>query len=116
MSYQHVMRASHHASAPDPASTAVLTTVAAQGTMRCMSDRKYRQRGYQDEPRQPAPRREKVAPEPKAPGRPLQSESGPKTPNLMGAHEVFRCARCGNRLATPVDSDTRCSRCGVDVH
>ena len=60
-----------------------------------MSDRKYRQRGYQDEPRQPAKRHEKPAPEQKAPGRPLQSESGPKTPNLMGAHEVFRCARCG---------------------
>jgi hypothetical protein len=81
-----------------------------------MSDRKYRQRGYQDEPRQPVQRREKPAPEPKAPGRPLQSASGPKTPNLMGAHEVFRCARCGNRLATPVESDSRCNRCGTDVH
>ena len=81
-----------------------------------MSDRKYRQRGYQDEPRAPSPRREKTAPEPKAPGRPLQSESGPKTPNLMSAREVFRCARCGNLLATPVEPDTRCSRCGTAVH
>jgi len=82
-----------------------------------MSDRKYRQRGYQDEPRdrersQPAKR----PPEQKAPGRPLQDAAGPKTPNLMASHEVFRCARCGNRLPVPVEKDARCNRCGVDVH
>jgi len=54
--------------------------------------------------------------EPRAPGRPLQHASGPKTPNLMGSHEVFRCARCGNRLSLPVERDTRCARCGVAVH
>src|SRR5689334_4897310 len=80
-----------------------------------MSDRKYRQRGYQDEPREPR-KSEKKAPEPHAPGRLLQSASGPKTPNLMASHEVFKCARCGNRLATPVEADARCNRCGVAVH
>jgi hypothetical protein len=81
-----------------------------------MSDRKYRQRGYQDEPKSREPRSEKKAPEPRAPGRPLQDAAGPKTPNLMASHEVFRCARCGNRLAVPVELDARCSRCGVDIH
>jgi hypothetical protein len=81
-----------------------------------MSDRKYRQRGYQDEPREREPKREKPAAEPRAPGRPLQSASGPKTPNLMGSHEVFRCARCGNRLGLEVAADSRCSRCGVALH
>ena len=83
-----------------------------------MSDRKYRQRGYQDEPRDREPRRDKAKPaEPsRAPGRPLQDASGPRTPNLMGSHEVFRCARCGNRLSLPVEADARCARCGVDVH
>jgi hypothetical protein len=83
-----------------------------------MSDRKYRQRGYQDDPRDRQPRREGPKPPPaqRAPGRQLQDERGPKTPNLMASHEVFRCARCGNRLGTPVDLDARCSRCGVDVH
>jgi hypothetical protein len=83
-----------------------------------MSDRKYRQRGYQDEPRDRTPR-EKSAPkpiEPHAPGRQLQSEKGPKTPNLMSAHEVFRCSRCGNLLAVPVEADGRCTRCGVALH
>jgi hypothetical protein len=81
-----------------------------------MSDRKYRQRGYQDEPREREPKHEKAPAEPRAPGRPLQHASGPKTPNLMASHEVFRCARCGNRLSLPVESDSRCSRCGVALH
>jgi hypothetical protein len=34
----------------------------------------------------------------------------------MASHEVFRCARCGNRLALPVELDSRCARCGVDLH
>lgn len=83
-----------------------------------MSDRKYRQRGYQDEPRARRPREDKPAapPRERAPGRVLQDERGPKTPNLMAAHEVFRCARCGNRLSTPVGSLDACSKCGVDLH
>ncbi len=83
-----------------------------------MSDRKYRQRGYQDDPRDREPKgdRPKPAPAPRAPGRQLQDERGPKTPNLMASHEVFRCSRCGNRLSTPVERDARCARCGVDLH
>ena len=83
-----------------------------------MSDRKYRQHGYQDDdrPRQQRPQGEKRPLEPRAPGRQLQSADGPKTPNLMGAHEVFKCARCGNRLDASVDALSRCARCGVDVH
>ena len=82
-----------------------------------MSDRKYRQRGYQDEPRQQGPKPAARPPqEPRAPGRQLQDPAGPKTPNLMGSHEVFRCSRCGNRLSVPVAEDARCSTCGVDLH
>jgi hypothetical protein len=83
-----------------------------------MSDRKYRQRGYQDEPRARGPKRDNdsATKEPRAPGRQLQDPSGPRTPNLMASHEVFRCARCGNLLAFPVEAPSRCSRCGVDLH
>ena len=83
-----------------------------------MSDRKYRQRGYQDEPRdrEREQKREKPPAEPRTPGRLLQSASGPKTPNLMASHEVFRCARCGNLLSLPVERDARCNRCGVGIH
>ena len=83
-----------------------------------MSDRKYRQRGYQDEPKTrglkgpAAPR----PPQARAPGRLLQDPAGPKTPNLMAAREVFRCARCGHLLGLTVAADSRCSRCGVDLH
>jgi hypothetical protein len=83
-----------------------------------MSDRKYRQRGYMDDPRD-REQREKPAQkpiEPRAPGRQLQSANGPKTPNLMSSHEVFRCSRCGNLLALPVEADGKCSRCGVALH
>ena len=34
----------------------------------------------------------------------------------MSSHEVFRCSRCGNLLALPVEADGRCTRCGVDLH
>jgi hypothetical protein len=83
-----------------------------------MSDRKYRQRGYQDDdrPKQHEPRKPEKKPELRTPGRLLQSASGPKTPNLMGSHEVFRCARCGNLLALPVEAEGRCGRCAVDLH
>jgi hypothetical protein len=81
-----------------------------------MSERKYRQRGYQDEPRERAQPRKDKPPQERTPGRQLQSASGPKTPNLMASHEVFRCARCGNLLALEVAADGRCSRCGVALH
>src|SRR4029079_16089201 len=83
-----------------------------------MSDRKYRQRGYRDDDRDrqaPGPRPQSP-PAQRAPGRVLQDERGPKTPNLMAAHEVFRCARCGKLLSLPVRALDACSKCGVDVH
>ncbi len=76
-----------------------------------MNDRKYRQRGYQDEPRD----RDAKRPAP-APQGPRERPEGPKTPNLMASQAVFRCTRCGNLLASPVEPDARCSRCGVAVH
>jgi hypothetical protein len=84
-----------------------------------MSERKYRQRGYQDEPRARGPKGPPAPRPPKpdrAPGRLLQDPAGPKTPNLMAAHEVFRCARCGNRLGLPVEIGACCSKCGVALH
>ena len=83
-----------------------------------MSDRKYRLRGYQDDDRDRKPRgpTAKTPPPERTPGRQLQDASGPKTPNLMASHEVFRCARCGNRLGVPVNVGARCSRCGADIH
>ena len=84
-----------------------------------MSDRKYKQRGYQDEGKARGPKGP-AAPRPpkadRAPGRQLQDAAGPKTPNLMAAREVCRCARCGTLLSLPVADDSRCPKCGVDLH
>jgi hypothetical protein len=75
-----------------------------------MSDRKYRQRGYQDDPRD----RERQAP--KGPSGPRERPEGPRTPNLMASHEVFKCGPCGHPQALTVADDAVCERCGVALH
>jgi ribosomal protein S27E len=81
-----------------------------------MSERKYRQRGYQDEPREP--RREHRPAEKKEYAPRGQPPIAPKTFNMPGFREVVRCARCGNELtvATASGDEARCSRCGADLH
>ncbi len=72
-----------------------------------MSDRKYRQRGYQDSDR---PERDKKA-------RPPKPEIfGPRTPKLPGSHSVSRCGGCGTVLAPDVDPQGKCPRCGFELH
>ena len=83
-----------------------------------MSDRKYRQRGYQDEPseRPKNPRPGRAAPEPGAPaGARRISQDGPKSINMPGYREVVRCSQCGTVVSAAVAPDTRCPRCGVDL-
>lgn len=78
-----------------------------------MSDRKYRQRGYQDDDRP-----QKPAPKPggeRAPGLP-RDRIGPRTYHMPGYKEVIRCARCGTTLGAEIASDSRCTRCGTDLH
>jgi hypothetical protein len=79
-----------------------------------VSDRKYRQNGYQDsrdrgERRGPAPRR---PPEPYDPRIPRD----PRTPNMPGFRQVFRCSRCGTVDAPEVGLASRCAKCGTDLH
>jgi hypothetical protein len=79
-----------------------------------MSDRKYRQRGYQD-----VDRDRKPTERPKGPVGPMprgDRPEGPRTPNLMPTRQVVRCAKCGDEIGSPYGHDTRCSKCGVDVH
>src|SRR5215217_3224956 len=67
-----------------------------------MSDRKYRQRGYQDEPREPR-------------GEPPIS---PKTFSMPGFREVVKCVRCGAELtvAAAWSATGQCPRCQSDLH
>src|SRR5258705_5003032 len=84
-----------------------------------MSDeRKYRQRGYQDSDRERAPKpAARKPPEPGAPaGARRISQDGPKNINMPGFREVVRCAQCGNPVSPEIGSDTRCPRCGIDLH
>jgi hypothetical protein len=80
-----------------------------------MSDRKYRQRGYQDDDRPRGPRGEPAArkpPEPRDPRLPRD----PRVPNVPGFRQVFRCARCGAVESPDIGSASKCSHCGVDLH
>lgn len=75
-----------------------------------MSDRKYRQRGYQDSDRD---RRDRPAGQ--RPG-PKPETFGPRTPNFSPAHTVVRCAGCGTILPVDFDPKGRCPRCGFELH
>jgi hypothetical protein len=82
-----------------------------------MSERKYRQRGYQDDPRdreKPGKGSSNQAKREQAPRG--QPPLAPKTPNMPGFRDVVRCARCGNVLSPPIGFDTRCDRCGTELH
>jgi ribosomal protein S27E len=81
-----------------------------------MSDRKYRQRGYQDEPREP--RREHRPAEKKEYAPRGQPPMAPKTFNMPGFREVVRCSRCGHELTVAAASspDGTCARCGAPLH
>jgi len=79
-----------------------------------MSDRKYRQRGYQDDDRDKPPAREPGAlPGPKPRG---ERPEGPRTPNMPGFRSVVRCHRCGNLVTSVILVNTACAKCGASLH
>ena len=84
-----------------------------------MSDRKYRQRGYQDDDRN-REAKPKARPPEREPGAPAGtrriSQDGPRNINMPGFREVVRCAQCGNLGSPDVGHDARCPRCGADLH
>jgi hypothetical protein len=80
-----------------------------------VSDRKYRQRGYQDDDRDRRPKGPsgpKKPPEPRDPRMPRD----PRVPNMPGFREVFRCARCGSVEPVAIGPTSTCSKCGADLH
>jgi hypothetical protein len=90
-----------------------------------MSDRKYRQRGYQDDnradqaPRRPPTEGGQVRRPERAPGAPAGarriSSEGAKNPNMPGFREVARCARCGSLVDAQIFSRSKCGKCGQDL-
>jgi hypothetical protein len=80
-----------------------------------MSDRKYRQRGYQDDGARDRDRSR--GPEgPKPPAGPRERPEGPRSPKMMGFRDVVRCHRCGTLVTTAVITTTTCVKCGASLH
>jgi predicted RNA-binding Zn-ribbon protein involved in translation (DUF1610 family) len=79
-----------------------------------MSDRKYRQSGYQDSDRERP--REKPAAGPKT----QDPAKGPRGRGLGApTATVFRCATCGKKIEfaeAAVATDLTCPHCGADLH
>ena len=80
-----------------------------------MSDRKYRQRGYQDDAREREPRESPNKTRPAGAPRSVINREH-RTPNMPGFHDVIRCARCGQTLRRAIVADTTCPSCGSALH
>ena len=76
-----------------------------------MSDRKYRQRGYQDSGgSSEKPTAEKS-------GKPVKKDTfGPRPLQMPGTRDVSRCAQCGTLLQGLADLPERCPKCGFELH
>ena len=75
-----------------------------------MSDRKYRQRGYQDSGSEPQKKQEKPAASRR------DNTFGPRPLNMPGTRTVSRCAQCGNLLQNLADPVGQCPKCGFELH
>ncbi len=70
-------------------------------------DRKYKQRGYQQEEREERPR-----PTP-------QKSEIPRAPTMPAFREVTRCSLCGTMVNIDIDGiafDAKCPKCHSDLH
>jgi len=76
----------------------------------CVSDRKYRQHGYQDSggERQKAPTNKSALRD--------KDTFGPRPVQMPGTHSVSRCAQCGTLLTAISDPLGQCGKCGFELH
>lgn len=73
-----------------------------------MSDRKYRQHGYQDSGEQ----RPKQAPD----QAPRKDTFGPRPVQMPGTHSLSRCAQCGTVLTMLSQPLAQCPKCAFELH
>lgn len=73
-----------------------------------MSDRKYRQRGYQDNREETREKPTNTAPK-------KDSTFGPRPLQMPGTRNVSRCAQCGTILQGAADLG-QCPKCGFELH
>ncbi|HEU5237023.1 MAG TPA: hypothetical protein VFU37_07765 [Pyrinomonadaceae bacterium] len=75
-----------------------------------MSDRKYRQRGYQEDDRErdrrPKPKQQQAA----------RDREGPRSPRMMAFGQKVKCAACGATIQSNVSLDATCPKCKADLH
>jgi len=82
-----------------------------------MSDRKYRQRGYQDDGARDRDRPKPPAgPDGGAKPRSAERPEGPRTPNMPGFRTVVRCHRCAHIGASDITATAKCAKCGAALH
>src|SRR5690349_18182418 len=82
-----------------------------------MSDRKYRQRGYQDTDRD-RERPKPSSPQERPPGPPKGARRDtPRRMQMPGFQEVLRCALCGAIVPPPLEIsyESRCPKCSADL-
>jgi hypothetical protein len=78
-----------------------------------MSDRKYRQRGYRDNEREP----ERPKPQSgQGPPRDRQKQEGPRSPRMMAFGETVKCSACGAKAPPIIKADSTCLNCKADLH
>jgi len=75
-----------------------------------LSDRKYRQHGYQDS----AEGRERQKPSSEKPVR--KDTFGPRPVQMPGTHTVSRCAQCGTLLTLISEPLGQCPKCRFELH
>lgn len=76
-----------------------------------MSDRKYRQRGYQDSGGGAKKEFDKPAAAPKK-----ENTFGPRPINMPGTRTVSRCAECGALLQNLTNPVGQCPKCAFALH
>ena len=78
------------------------------------ADRKYKQRGYMDEYRDPMPR-DDGPPRQKGPRPPLDV-TGPRLPRMVETVTASRCYNCATPLPSDMDFAGNCPKCAVALH
>jgi len=75
-----------------------------------LSDRKYRQQGYQDS----GGEKQRPSQQGKPPAR--KDTFGPRAIQMPGTHTVSRCAQCGAVLTMVTEPLGQCAKCGFELH
>lgn len=73
-----------------------------------MSDRKYRQRGYQEHNRE---REERPKPQ-----QTPRDREGPRSPRMMEFAQKVKCAACSAVVQTNIARESTCPKCNADLH